>query len=210
MLGLLLVVILLYFPLNQPWGTVHLLQLPIDFHIPEVPVFVVPYVLNFYLLLIAVPIAMLKTPGRRFWRLTISLLAAQLIADLVYRFFQTTVPRPDSTPGGFFGSWLMAVRGADDPFSAFPSSHTFLTTIITWHLWGVVSRRMRPLLILNAALIIAATVLLRQHFVADIYAGLVLAVAVCSAVDGLVPDTPTSATPRVDPQRGVRAGNGSR
>lgn len=182
----LLGIFLLYFPLNRPWGTVHVLRLSIDDRIPEVPVFVVPYLLGFYALLVLGYLWFLRMPGVQYWRLALGLALGLLLSDVVYRTFQTTVPRTASLDRSVFGAALNWVRSADAPYSAFPSQHTLLTLLCTWNLWRVVDRWWRPLLVLNAGLILAATLLLRQHFVLDIVAGAALAFTIAAALEVVV------------------------
>ncbi len=182
----LLGIFLLYFPLNRAWGTVHMLRLSIDGRIPEVPVFIVPYLFGFYALLVLGYVRFVRTPGVRFWRFALGIGLGLLLSDVVYRFFQTTVPRSPSLDHSVFGAALNWVRSADAPYSAFPSQHTLLTLLYTWNLWRVADRWWRPLLVLNAGLILAATLLLRQHFVLDIVAGAALAFALAAALEVVV------------------------
>lgn len=180
---------LLYFPINRPWGTVHNLALPIDRHIPEVPIFVIPYLLGFYGMIVVGGVYLLRHESKLYERLCASILLASLVAYAVFLTFQTAVPRGLIAEPDLFGRILNWIRNTDRIYSAFPSGHTFLTTIFTWHLWKILPGAWRPWLILNAAAIIAATLLLRQHYVLDPLAGLVLGLGACWIVHGLYRET---------------------
>ncbi len=183
---LILGVSLLYFPLNRAWGTVHSLATPWDANIPELPMFVIPY-LGTFLLMIGGGISWTIWKRREvFWRLGWSIILAEVIAYVVYLIFQTAVPRQPTTDPSMFGAVLNWIRNTDRWYSAFPSGHAFLTTIFTWHLWAALPKWWRPILIVNAAAIIAATLFLRQHYLADPLAGLVLGLGASWVVRGAV------------------------
>lgn len=179
---------LLYFPLNRPWGTVHSLATPWDARIPELPMFVIPY-LGTFLLMIGGGISWTIWKRRDvFWRLGRSIIVAEAIAYVVYLTFQTAVPRQPTTDLSFFGAVLNWIRDTDRWYSAFPSGHTFLTVIFTWHLWAALPKWWRPILLMNAAAIIAATLFLRQHYLADPLAGLALGLGASWAVSRVMAD----------------------
>lgn len=179
---LVLGVSLLYFPLNRPWGTVHILALPWDAKIPEIPAFVIPYLGTFFPMAVLGYLWTLWKRREVFWRLGWSIIFAEVIAYAVYVSFQTAVPRSPTSDPTVFGSVLNWIRSTDRYYSSFPSGHTFMTTIFTWHLWEALPRAWRPILVVNAVAIISATLFLKQHYLADPIAGLVLGMGVSWAV----------------------------
>jgi membrane-associated phospholipid phosphatase len=62
-------------------------------------------------------------------------------------------------------------------YDCFPSGHTEMT-MIAWWSSRVVSKRLFALFSLYTILIVTATVYLRYHYTVDVFAGVVLAVAV--------------------------------
>jgi membrane-associated phospholipid phosphatase len=62
------------------------------------------------------------------------------------------------------------VYTSDNAYNDFPSLHTSLLTILAIHWWRVDKRIGIPVT-LWVALIVAATVFIKQHYVADLSAG---------------------------------------
>ena len=69
---------------------------------------------------------------------------------------------------------IRTIYGSDQPYNDFPSLHTSLSTIIAIHWWRVDKRIGIPAAVWTA-LIVASTVLIKQHYFADLIGGLVLA-----------------------------------
>jgi membrane-associated phospholipid phosphatase len=70
--------------------------------------------------------------------------------------------------------WLRDVYAGDRPYNDFPSLHTSLSTIIAVHWWRW-NRRIGVPVAVWTLLIVASTVLVHQHYLADVGGGLVLA-----------------------------------
>ena len=66
------------------------------------------------------------------------------------------------------------VYAGDNPYNDFPSLHTSLSTIIAIAWWRT-DRRLGIVAGAWTALIVASTVFVKQHYVADVAAGLLLA-----------------------------------
>jgi membrane-associated phospholipid phosphatase len=66
------------------------------------------------------------------------------------------------------------VYASDNAYNDFPSLHTSLSTILDIHWWRVDKRLGIPVAIW-VALIVASTVFIKQHYVADAIGGLLLA-----------------------------------
>ncbi len=167
---------LLYAPLNHGPNRIFL-RTPLDQAIPVVPVFVIPYVsLTPY---IAATMALLLLLRVRLLR---SAAAAMIIAWLVsyafYVFLQSYVARPELTGGDLLTALIRTVYAGDQPYNDFPSLHTSLSTIVAVHWWRVD----RPAGLAAGAwtlLIVASTVLIHQHYLADLAGGLILAAVAC-------------------------------
>ena len=159
--------------INHSTINVHVLRTPLDEALPFVPLFAIPYLL--YLPFVAITLLLFGfTSWQRFTVLAIAFIFASLTADLFYLFFQTFVQRP-SVPGNDLGSQLVRfVYGHDQPYNDFPSLHTAGSTLcfVAYYRW----RRRFGLSVLPVVLaIIVATVLIRQHYLADVGGGIVLA-----------------------------------
>lgn len=122
-----------------------------------------------------------------FWRRTaVSMLVMTTMAFVVFLMFPVKMAlRPDiaTIEGGGIIGWLTRFYFViDKPYNAFPSLHVAYPTLVTLLVW-----RRRPLArwILLAMTFITAVsvVLVKQHYISDVIAGLILAV-VCFAVVG--------------------------
>lgn len=162
-------------PLSEPL----LMNTWVDEHMPIVPVFVVPYLSFHVLAMIVVPVLSLRAGGRKaFLTNGLAIIIGQLILDIAYLCFQTEVPRVPVNGDDPF-TWLLVnvVYGNDRPLNGFPSNHVTWSVISIIALWRLRTRipRTARVLIPWFLLIVPATVLLRQHYVIDIYGGLLVA-----------------------------------
>ena len=163
---------LVYTPLNHGPNRIFL-RTPVDQAIPVVPVFVIPYIsLTPY---IAVTMALLLLARVRLFR---SAAAAMIIAWLVsyafYVFLQSYVARPELAGSDPLTALIRTVYAGDQPYNDFPSLHTSLSTVVAVHWWRV-DRRIGIVAGAWTLLIVASTVLIHQHYLADLAAGLILA-----------------------------------
>jgi membrane-associated phospholipid phosphatase len=97
-----------------------------------------------------------------------------VLSYLVFFFYQTHVERPVIVGADVSSSVLKTVYSFDKPFNAFPSLHTSIATLLVL-LWGKAGSRIQPVIAVWAALIIASTVLTKQHYIADVGGGIAAA-----------------------------------
>lgn len=165
--------ILSYELFNHASHDLHVLRTPLDAALPLVPLFAIPYLLYLPWLLLTL-LLFAATSWERFKVLALALILASLAADLCFLLFQTYVQRPGVTGDDLGAQLTRYVYAHDHPYNAFPSLHTAGAALcaiayVRWRRgYGVVAL---PL----AFAIIAATVLIRQHYLADVAGGLVLA-----------------------------------
>jgi len=165
---------LLYGPLNHGPDRIFL-RTPLDAGIPVVPVFVIPYVsLTPYLAATMTLLLLLRI--RLFRSAAAAMIVAWLVSYAFYFFLQSYVARPQLTGQDPLTSLIRTVYAGDRPYNDFPSLHTSLSTIVAIHWWRV-DRRAGVVSGLWTALIVASTVLIHQHYLADVAGGLVLAAA---------------------------------
>jgi membrane-associated phospholipid phosphatase len=152
------------------------LRTPLDAALPVVPVFVIPYVsLNPYVYASLVLFLIFRT--RIYQSAAISFLVAWAVCYSFYFFLQTEVLRPVLAGSDLFTRMIRAVYAGDNYYNDFPSLHTTMSTILAIH-WYRADRRLGILAGIWTALIVLSTVLIKQHYVADLAAGLVLAFGV--------------------------------
>jgi membrane-associated phospholipid phosphatase len=151
------------------------LRSPIDQALPVVPLFVVPYV-SLQPFIYASLVIFLLFRARVYQSAVLSMIVTFLVSYVFFAFLQTYVERPVLTGNDVFTKMVRDVYAGDHPFNDFPSLHVSTSTIIAIHWWRF-SRRFTWPLIAWAALVAVSTVMVRQHYVADIAGGLVLAFA---------------------------------
>jgi len=152
---------------------VFILKTPLDALIPVVPVFVIPYV-SLQPFIYATLVIFLLVRTRLFQSVCLAMIFAWFVSYGFYYFMQTEVIRPVLTGTDTFTNMIKAVYASDNPFNDFPSLHTSLSTIMAIH-WFRIDRRLGIVIAIWTALIVASTVLVKQHYVPDIASGLLLA-----------------------------------
>ena len=173
-----LVVLLLlasaYFALNKPRGPVHILETTVDDWIPLIPAFIFPYISLYALLALSL---------WRFWKADIrvfKLAALAVFIDFALSylcdlFFHTGIERPVITGSDISSDVLRWVYSVDEPFNAFPSLHTSLSALCAL-LWRKAGSNIWIIVLLWAVLIIASTVLVKQHYIVDVFGGMAVAI----------------------------------
>lgn len=151
----------------------------LDAKLPFVPLLAVPYLSLFVVLAVIPTLNLWLSSFRRFLTVGVALIVSQLFLDVAYLLFQTEVLRDADAQatvaeGGFGATLVELVWGNDAPFNGYPSGHVTWSTILILSLWRL--RRVIPktawVLMCWVALIWPATVMLRQHYLMDVYAGL--------------------------------------
>jgi len=159
-----------YFALNSYREPIHSLETTVDDRIPLLPAFVFPY-LSLYALLALSLWRFLKSETRIFSIAALAISLDLVLSYLVFLFYQTQVERPFIGGSDVSSDILRAVYSFDKPFNAFPSLHTSLS-ILSILLWRKVGSRIQPIIAVWAMFIIASTVLTKQHYIADVGAGI--------------------------------------
>ena len=149
------------------------LKTPLDAALPVIPIFVIPYV-SLQPIIYFTLIVLLLTRTRIFQSASLALIIAWFVSYGFYFFLQSEVVRPVLTGTDVLTRMIRDVYAGDNPFNDFPSLHTALSTIIALH-WFRVDRRLGVVVALWTALIVASTVLIKQHYLADVVSGLLLA-----------------------------------
>jgi membrane-associated phospholipid phosphatase len=162
----------IYAPLNHGPALMHL-RTPLDDAIPLIPLFVIPYVSLEPIIYFSL-IVFLIFRTRIFQSAALSLILAMLVSYAVYFLAQTEVIRPTVSGADLLSRMVRDVYAGDNPYNDFPSLHTSLSTIIAIHWWRT-DRRIGIIAAAWTALIVASTVFVKQHYVADVVSGLLLA-----------------------------------
>src|ERR1700736_702285 len=132
----------------------------LDASIPLVPLFAVPYV-SLAPLIGASLLAMMLFRVRVYRSAALSMIAAWFVSYAFFFFLQSYVARPAVTGSDFFSAMVRTIYASDAPYNDFPSLHTSLSVIIPIPAW--------------TGLIVASTMLVHQHYIADVALGLIVA-----------------------------------
>lgn len=176
----------IYDALNHDTGSVHSLVTRLDRSIPFIPQFVVPYVAWYGYILVMLVWLLYRDAG--LYEETLAAIVLGMLASCtVYSVFQTYVPRPAVVGQDIFSKLTKRIYRHDNPFNAFPSIHVLTSYIL--FLTADIIKSTAPLPGIAAQCvsvsIIFSTLFLKQHVVADVVGGMLLARFCLEAVRSL-------------------------
>lgn len=149
------------------------LRTPIDVALPVVPIFVIPYN-SLEPVIYASLVLFLLLRTRIFQSAALAMILTFLVSYLFYIFLQSEVIRPTLTATDTYTAMIREVYAGDNPFNDFPSLHTSTSTLMAIFWWRF-DRRLGMFESGWTLLIVLSTVLVKQHYVADIFGGLAVA-----------------------------------
>lgn len=154
------------------------LSTPLDDALPFMPVAMAGYALAY---LMPLSLAFIEVTEAGVRRMTRAVLLAYLLAAPFFLAMPVVDADPPLQAESGSEHLLVLNRGIDTTKNAFPSMHVGLAALLALVAWRR-SRAWGLALAGAAALIAASTLLVKQHFIADIPAGLAVAVAAHAAV----------------------------
>ena len=163
---------LIYGSLNHGPNRIFM-ETPVDRALPVVPIFAIPYVSLIPYIGVSL-LVFLFFRVRVYRSAAITMIVVWFISYACYFFLQSYIARPQITGVDPFSAMIRTIYASDQPYNEFPSLHTSLSTIIAIHWWRF-DRRIGVAAAIWTALIVASTVLVKQHYLADVAGGLVLA-----------------------------------
>lgn len=163
----------IYGLLNHSVETIHYLQTSWDKSIPFVPAFAIIYH-SWYPFILWLSYRVFQKNEILFQRLMVHLLIAQYLALITFSLFQTEVVRMPVEGSDIFSRLVHLTYQLDNPYNGFPSIHVIASLIVPWHYNRVIKEPVKGVMVwLYAGLIIASTVLIRQHELLDALGGLI-------------------------------------
>jgi membrane-associated phospholipid phosphatase len=175
-LGVIAIVTSLFYDALNHGPNVLFLRTPIDDLIPVVGPFVIPYVsLRPFIYVSALLFLLFR--ARIYRSAALSMTITLLISYGFYALLQSYIERPVLTGDDLFSRMIRDVYAGDQPYNDFPSLHASLSTIFAIHWWRV-DRRIGIPVAIWAGLIVVSTVFVKQHYIADMVAGVLLAFVV--------------------------------
>ena len=170
----LLVPLYLFLPDLTPVTTAYVPELPWDRLIPLQPAWSLVYG-ALYAFLIVLPVIVVHD-AEQIRRTVHAYLFVWLTAYLFFLFFPTVAPRPAEVIGEGFGVWgLRSLYAADPPYNCFPSlhvAHSFVSALTCRR----VHRGVGTVAVACAVLVAVSTLFSKQHYIADVVGGALLAV----------------------------------
>jgi membrane-associated phospholipid phosphatase len=173
--------------------TLHIPALALDRVVPLQPAWALVYG-PLYLFLILLPVFVVRQQ-EQIRRTVFAYLTVWMVAYVCFLLYPTTASRPDKVIGEGFAVWgLRFLYSSDSPYNCFPSlhvAHSFVSAL-TCHR---VNRGVGLAATLGAALVGVSTLYTKQHYVADVIAGVFLA---CVAYVVFLRSYPRAAIPELD------------
>lgn len=173
--------------------TLHLPELALDRVVPLQPAWALVYG-PLYLFLILLPVFVVRQE-EQIRRTVFAYLTVWIVAYVCFLLYPTTASRPDKVIGEGFAVWgLRFLYSSDPPYNCFPSlhvAHSFVSAL-TCHR---VHRGVGIAAAVGAALVGVSTLYTKQHYVADVIAGVFLA---CMAYAVFLRSYPRAAIPELD------------
>jgi len=156
-------------------GVVHAPELALDRLLALTPMWALVYG-ALYAFLIVLPVFVIQQEElirRTVW----AYLTVWTVAYICFILYPTVAPRPDTVTGKGFAVWgLRFLYNADPPYNCFPSlhvAHSFVSALACWR----VHRTLGLIAVSCATLVAISTLFTKQHYVADLLAGILLAFA---------------------------------
>ena len=172
-LGVTAIVVSLFYDALNHGPSVLFLRTPLDDLIPVVGPFVIPYVSLRPFIYVSAALFLLFR-ARIYRSAAVSMIVVLAVSYAFYAFLQTYIDRPAITGDDLFSRMIRDVYASDQPFNDFPSLHASLSTIFAIH-WLRVDRRLGVPIAIWAGLVVVSTVFVKQHYVPDVVAGVLLA-----------------------------------
>ena len=107
-------------------------------------------------------------------KITYAYLAVMAVTFLVFAFFPLRMLRPEIVPATFLDQGVLLLYRLDLPYNTFPSLHASLTFLAGLVIW-LRDKKKGTIVLLLAVLISLSPLFIKQHYVADVVGGILLA-----------------------------------
>ncbi|OPA73396.1 inositol phosphorylceramide synthase [Paenibacillus selenitireducens] len=158
---------------NHPGPGIHFLATTLDEQTPFIPAFIVPYI-SWYPFMIITLLLIFRKNLQVYYQAMLALCCGLILSYLVYFCFQTMVLRPPVEESGILNMLVRFVYDTDQPYNCFPSIHVF-TSCVMYRYASIFATRGRIFVKGLAILIIFSTLFVKQHVIADVVGGWILA-----------------------------------
>ncbi|MBZ9689586.1 phosphatase PAP2 family protein [Clostridium estertheticum] len=175
--GLSVLLISVSYPiLNQFKGDTNSVLTFVDKFIPFNKYFILPYV-SWYIFMAIFSVVLCILDKERYLKLLITLNIGMITCYLIYYFYPTYVPRPMIEGTDFFSNMVLNLYAADNPYNCFPSIHVLDSVLIALYTFesDKVYKSTKIICIFISVSIILSTMFIKQHYFADVAAGIIFA-----------------------------------
>lgn len=152
----------------------HSIPLPFEDSIPFAPEWVTVYTATFIFWVLGLVVCMCQERELCF-RMFTGVYIAELICAVFFVAMPTVIVRPEAAGGVYYDRLLAQLYAADQPTNLFPSMHCMFAYMVFRGF--MIAKLDKPVVIgsgLFAALVCASTVFVKQHFLLDTFAGVIL------------------------------------
>lgn len=151
-------------------------SIPVSFEdaIPFAPEWVTIYTATFIFWMLGLAVCMTRERELCF-RMFTGLYIAELICAVFFIALPTVIDRPEAAGGLYYDRLLAQLYASDQPTNLFPSMHCMFAYMVFRGF--MIAKLDKPVVIgsgLLAALVCASTVFVKQHFLLDTFAGIIL------------------------------------
>lgn len=151
-------------------------SIPVSFEdaIPFAPEWVTIYTATFIFWMLGLVVCMTRERELCF-RMFTGLYIAELICAVFFIALPTVIDRPEAAGSLYYERLLALFYASDQPTNLFPSMHCMFAYMVFRSF--MIAKLDKPVVIgsgLFAALVCASTVLVKQHFLLDTFAGIIL------------------------------------
>ncbi len=174
LLVLVSILFVLYLPLDSPKSSVYDFKSAIDDYIPLWTGFVIIYISYAVYLGFTFWYFYKKNKPRDLNIILSSIALSCSLAYLVYIFYQNSIERPQIIERNIFDSVYTQINLYVPPYNAFPSLHVAISAVCALGYLSIKSKLFKWMATWTI-LIIASTVLTKQHYFLDIVGGIFLA-----------------------------------
>ncbi|PYI56559.1 inositol phosphorylceramide synthase [Paenibacillus flagellatus] len=165
--------------LNRGGPNVGSLMTDLDYAIPFVPAFIIPYVL-WYPFILFMFFVFFARNRPVYYRSLAAVCAGLVVCYIVYATFQTTISRPIVEQDGPIFAIVRTIYATDAPFNCFPSIHVFTCHVILKGSYSCgLKKSVQWTIFVIAWAIIASTVLVKQHALLDVAGAILLSELLC-------------------------------
>ena len=177
LLGLSIPLISMTYPiLNEYRGNTNSVFTFVDNLVPFNRYFILPYI-SWYIFIAIFSAILCVLDKERYLKLLITLNIGMITCYIIYYFYPTYVPRPMITGTDFFSNLVLNLYEADNPYNCFPSIHVLNSVLIALYTYESerVNKLIKAICVAISVSIILSTMFIKQHYFADVVAGITFA-----------------------------------